>query len=585
MNKVQNINAQRPVHIRRRVPAKNHGLLPSGLPDLLERIYLSRGAKGPEDVELPLSGLIPTDRLLGARQAAELLAGVFESGGRILVVGDFDADGATSCALAVQAVRAMGHANIDFLVPNRFDYGYGLTPGIVELAMQRRPDLIVTVDNGISSLAGVDAANRVGVDVLVTDHHLPGEQLPDAAVIVNPNQPGDAFPSKALAGVGVIFYVLLALRTRLRTQGWFERKGVEPPNMAQFLDMVALGTVADLAPLDKNNRILVKHGLARIQKGHCRPGILALLEVARRNHQRARGSDMGFAVGPRLNAAGRLADMSLGIRCLLAGDMQTARGLAAELDRLNRERRDIEQEMKEAAEALLQDWHLQGEQMPWGLCLFRGDWHQGVIGILASRIKERYHRPVIAFAPGDEGHIKGSARSIAGLHIRDALDRVAAAHPELLEKFGGHAMAAGMTIREQDFEAFSEAFDRVVRELLDGQALEPVMLTDGAVPPEQMTMETAQALLQGGPWGQAFAEPLFDDVFEVKSRRIVGQKHWKLLLQHVSGAPALDGIAFNAVERFPELPERLHLVYHLDINEWRDQLSLQLRIEHMEPAE
>ena len=581
----QTAQNQTATRIRRREIRSSEGRLPDDLPHVLQAVYRSRGALNPEDIELPLDALLPTSGLLGIEEAAELLAGIFETGGRILVVGDFDADGATSCALAVLAIRALGHPYIDYLVPNRFEYGYGLTPEIVELALQREPDLIVTVDNGISSLSGVEAAHRAGVSVLVTDHHLPGEQIPPAAAIVNPNQPGDGFASKAMAGVGVFFYVLLALRARLRELDWFQRHELTVPNMASFLDIVALGTVADVVPLDRNNRILVKHGLARIRSGSCRPGILALLEAAGRNYQRVQSSDMGFAVGPRLNAAGRLTDMSLGIECLLAEDADRARELAAELDRLNRERREIEQDMKDTAEALLSDWQLSDQVLPWGLCLFQEDWHQGVIGILASRIRERYHRPVIAFARGEQGKIKGSARSIPGLHIRDALDQVAASHPHLLQKFGGHAMAAGMTIQEQDLDEFRLVFDKVVRSLLVEQDLQPTILTDGAVPPEEITLETANALITGGPWGQAFPEPVFDDIFEVRSRRIVGEKHWKLVLAHSSGLPVLDGIAFNAVEQLPEPPERLHVVYHLDINEWRGQVNLQLRIDHMEAAE
>ena len=586
MKPAENADSKQPAQVRierREVPG-GEDELPADLPQVLRHIYRSRGACRPADIDLPLDSLLPFSQLRGVEEATGLLADIFEAGGRILVVGDFDADGATSCALSMRAIRAMGHADVDFLVPNRFEYGYGLTPEIVGLALERQPDLIVTVDNGISSIAGVDAASRAGVSVLVTDHHLPGRQLPHAAAIVNPNQPGDEFPSKATAGVGVIFYLLLALRARLRKQDWFERKGIESPNMAQFLDLVALGTVADVVPLDRNNRVLVRHGLARIRDGRCRPGILALLEAAGRNHRRVQANDMGFAVGPRLNAAGRLSDMTLGIECLLEEDPAKARELAVELDRLNRERREIEQDMQQDAEALLQDWQFTGQEVPWGLCLFQKGWHQGVIGILASRIRERYHRPVIAFASADNGQIKGSARSIPGLHIRDALDRVAATHPWMLEKFGGHAMAAGMTIREQDFSAFSEAFDKVVHELIDEQDLQPMILTDGAIVPDELTLETADAIVQGGPWGQAFVEPLFDDVFEIRSKRIVGERHWKLVVQHPRGGPILDAIAFNAVQQHPQPADRLHLVYHLDINEWRGQVSLQLRIDHMEPA-
>lgn len=553
-------------------------------PAILQRVYQARGITNSDEIDRSLPGLLPAEALNGMQDAVELIVGVMELGGRILIVGDFDADGATSSALAVLALRAMGHAEVDFLVPNRFEYGYGLTPEIVEQALQRHPDLIVTVDNGVSSIEGVNAAHRAGVSVLVTDHHLPGDTLPAAAAIVNPNLRGSRFGSKSAAGVGVIFYVLLGVRARLRDLKWFERRDRQPPNMANFLDLVALGTVADVVPLDKNNRILVHQGLQRIRAGRARPGILALLQVAGRDYQRVQASDMGFAVGPRLNAAGRLDDMRLGIECLLAEHPNAANELAAELDCLNRERRSIEDDMKQQAEQLLASWQHADEALPWGLCLLQDDWHQGVIGILASRIKERYHRPVIAFAPADNDTIKGSARSIPGLHIRDALDQVATRHPQLLSKFGGHAMAAGMSIARADFAAFSTAFDEVVREQLNEDDLNPVLMTDGGIAPQEMNLATAAAIGEGGPWGQGFVEPLFDDVFDVKSQRIVGEKHWKLVLRHQSGAPTVDAIAFNAVEDHPALPERVHAAYRMDINEWRGQTQLQLRIEHLEPA-
>ncbi|RMG38026.1 MAG: single-stranded-DNA-specific exonuclease RecJ [Gammaproteobacteria bacterium] len=569
--------------IRRR-EVVNEAALPADLPRVLRRVYAARGVTDGAELERSLNGMIPPDRMTGAREAARLLADLIERGGRLLVVGDFDADGATSCALCLLAIRAMGHAEVDFLVPNRFDYGYGMTPEIVELARERAPDLILTVDNGISSIAGVAAANAAGIPVIVTDHHLPGSALPTAAAIVNPNAPDNEFPSKAAAGVGVAFYVLLALRAELQRRGWFEGRGLRPPNMAQFLDLVALGTVADVVPLDRNNRILVHQGLMRIRAGDCRPGILALLEAAGRDHRRVQAADMGFAVGPRLNAAGRLDDMTRGIACLLAESIEEARPLARELDGLNRDRRRIEQEMQEEAERILAGWLADEDSLAWGLCLFREDWHQGVIGILASRIKERYHRPVIAFAAAGDDTLKGSARSIPGLHIRDALDRVAARHPRLLQKFGGHAMAAGMSIAREDFEAFSRAFDEVVRELLDPEALQPLVDSDGAIPAEELNLETARLIADAGPWGQAFPEPLFDDCFEIRSGRIVGERHWKLLLHHPESGQSIDGIAFNAVERHPRLPQRARVAYRLDVNEWRGQVALQLRIEHMEPA-
>ena len=558
--------------------------LPAELPALLRRIYAARGIRHADELGRSLGDLLPPQRLGGTERAAALIADCMAQGGRLLVVGDFDADGATSCALAVLAIRAMGHQSVDYLVPNRFEYGYGLTPEIVALARERDPDLIITVDNGISSIEGVAAAREAGIPVLITDHHLPGEVLPEAAAIVNPNLPDEPFPSKAMAGVGVIFYVLLALRAELQRRGWFDDTRGPAPNMAQFLDLVALGTVADVVPLDRNNRILVHQGLMRIRAGDCRPGILALLETAGRDHRRVNAGDLGFVVGPRLNAAGRLDDMSRGIACLLAESLAEARPLARELDALNRERRDIEQQMQAQAEAMLAGLQSDEATQDWGLCLFREEWHQGVIGILASRIKERYHRPVIAFAAADEERLKGSARSIPGLHIRDALDRVAARHPDLLERFGGHAMAAGLTLKRAHFAAFARAFDAVVRELLPEQALQPLLPTDGPVPPQALDLATARAIEAGGPWDQGFPEPLFDDRFEILSGRIVGERHWKLVLQHPDGGEPIDGIAFGLAERLPELPQRAHLAYRLDINHWQGRERLQLRVEHLEPV-
>jgi len=558
---------------------------PDAVDPLLWRIYRARGIGDPAELERELSALIPPERMAGLAQAVDVLLEALQAARRILVVGDFDADGATSCALAVLALRAFGHDRVDFLVPNRFEFGYGLTPEIVEHAEAYRPDLIVTVDNGISSVAGVEAARARGWQVVVTDHHLAGAVLPQADALVDPNLADNPFPSKALAGVGVIFYVLLGLRARLRSTGWFEQRAIPIPNMADFLDLVALGTVADVVPLDHNNRILVHQGLLRIRSGRCRPGIRALLQVSGRNPARAQAADMGFAVGPRLNAAGRLDDMTLGIQCLLAGDDAAAASLATELDRLNRERRTIENGMKQQAEAMLADWSPgPGDELPWGLCLYREDWHQGVIGILASRIKERYHRPVIAFAAAGGGMLKGSARSIPGLHIRDALDEVAVRRPELLQKFGGHAMAAGMTIREDGFDAFARVFDDVVREHLEVDDLRAVLHSDGGIPAPKLCLDTARAILAGGPWGQGFPEPLFDDRFEVVGSRIVGDRHWKLVLRPLHTDLMIDAIAFNAVEILPRLPSRVHAAYRLDENEWQGRVSLQLRIEYLEEA-
>ena len=559
---------------------------PVGIPPLLWRIYRTRGIAAVSELERDLSALIPPDRMAGLDEAVTILSSAVQENKRILVVGDFDADGATSCALAVLALRAFGHREVDFLVPNRFEFGYGLTPEIVEHARSYEPELIVTVDNGISSVAGVAAANALGWQVVVTDHHLAGQVLPEAAALVNPNLPDNPFPSKALAGVGVIFYVLLGLRGRLRDSGWFSARGIPEPNMAEFLDLVALGTVADVVPLDRNNRVLVHQGLGRIRMGRCRPGISALLAIAGRNPARVQATDMGFAVGPRLNAAGRIDDMSLGIACLLAEGREEARALAVELDRLNRERRAIEGEMQQQADAILAAWApRQQSELPWGLCLFQDGWHQGVIGILASRVKERHHRPVIAFASAGDGLLKGSARSIPGLHIRDVLDEVAVREPDLLRKFGGHAMAAGMTIRQADFEGFAEVFDQVVRSHLQADDLNAVIRSDGAIAEDEMNLDTVRAIMDGGPWGQGFAEPIFDDRFEVVSSRVVGEKHWKLVLRPVSGELAVDAIAFNAVDELPVMPNRVHAAYRLDENEWQGRVSLQLRIEHLREAE
>lgn len=567
--------------VRRPLPI-SPDTLPDSIHPILRRVYAARGIEHPDQLRRELDGLARPNSLGGMAVAVAKLAEVLTGGGRILVVGDFDADGATSSALAVLALRALGAAEADYLVPNRFDYGYGLSPAIVAVAAERKPDLIVTVDNGVASVAGVAAANSAGIPVVVTDHHLPGEQLPDAIAIVNPNLHDDPFPSKAAAGVGVIFYVMSALRAQLRQQGWFARRGIPEPKLAELLDLVALGTVADLVPLDTNNRILVHQGLARIRAGRCRPGIISLLRVAGREPGRAKASDMGFSVGPRLNAAGRLEDMSLGIECLLAESPDHALQLATELDRLNLERREIEDGMREQALAAIQDIQLNAGSLPWGLTLFNHEWHQGVIGLVASRIKERYHRPTIAFAPGDAGQVKGSARSIPGLHIRDALAELDARHPGLLEKFGGHAMAAGMSLRQDSLEAFTTAFDEVVRKHLSPDDLEAVLHTDGAIPPEQLDLELARALEEGGPWGQAFPEPVFEAEVEVLRSRIVGERHWKAMVTPISGHQEFDLIAFGQVERHPQLPNRLRIAYRPEENHFRGTVSLQLRALQMD---
>lgn len=574
----------RPV-IRRRLP--EGAPIPRSLRHLhpvLARVYAARRVSDPAELDLSLSGIAPAEGLSNLEAAVDLLEQALEAGWKILVVGDFDADGATSCALAVCALRAMGAAAVDYLVPDRFRFGYGLTPEIVQVARARAPDLLVTVDNGVSSIEGVQAARAAGIRVLVTDHHLPGRELPPADALVNPNLPGDAFPSKALAGVGVIFYVMLALRRRLRANGYFVRRRLAEPNLAELLDLVALGTVADVVPLDRNNRILVEQGIRRMRAGRCRPGLRALLEVAGRDPRRLTASDLGFALGPRLNAAGRLEDMSIGIECLLAEDPLQARALALRLDELNRERRDIEAEMQAGALAVLESlWErLDREAVPVGLALYDRDWHQGVIGILASRIKDRLHRPVIAFAPAEDGQLKGSARSIPGLHIRDVLDTVAARHPGLVTKFGGHAMAAGLSLPAERFEEFAAAFDAVVRECIDPEDLRGVILSDGELAPEEHSLELAELLRAAGPWGQAFPEPCFDGRFRILGRRVVGERHLKLQLEPVAGGRVLEAIAFNApLEHWPEAGAEVHIVYRLDVNEYQGLRSPQLVVEHL----
>ncbi|THG86118.1 single-stranded-DNA-specific exonuclease RecJ [Pseudomonas sp. A-1] len=567
------------------VPRSLPSVLPDlgDLPPLLTRLYAARGVQSAAELDKALARLIPYRELLGIDAAVELLVAALEQRQRIVIVGDFDADGATASSVGVLALRMLGAAHVDYLVPNRFEYGYGLTPEIVAVALEKRPELLITVDNGISSIDGVAAAKAAGLAVLVTDHHLPGHELPAADAIVNPNQPGCSFPSKALAGVGVIFYVLLALRARLRELDWFARAGIAEPNLAELLDLVALGSVADVVPLDANNRILVHQGLARIRAGRARPGLRALLEVAGRDHRRITSTDLGFILGPRLNAAGRLDDMSLGIECLLCEDEALARDMAQQLDQLNHDRKAIEQGMQREALAQLKD--LKVEELPFGLCLFDADWHQGVIGILASRLKERYHRPTIAFADAGDGVLKGSARSIPGFHIRDALDAVAARHPGLISKFGGHAMAAGLSLPQENFGAFAAAFDAEARRQLVEDDLAGRLLTDGSLSAEEFCLDLAQQLRHAGPWGQHFPEPLFHGVFEIVQQRIVGERHLKLVLKSECGRAQLDAIAFNIDrELWPNPNVRwAEVAYKLDVNEYRGQESVQLLVAHIEP--
>ncbi|MDA9825966.1 single-stranded-DNA-specific exonuclease RecJ [Porticoccaceae bacterium] len=555
------------------------------LDPLLQRIYQSRGIDSQASLERRLNCLPEPQSMTGLDTATLRLVTAAQNQQSVLIVGDFDADGATSSALMVLGLRAMGFQAVDFLVPNRFDYGYGLTPEIVDLAAGKSPDLIITVDNGISSVEGVARANKLGIEVIVTDHHLPGSQLPDAVAIVNPNQQGCDFPSKNLAGVGVAFYLLIALRTELRRQQWFDQQQIAEPNLSQWLDLVALGTVADVVPLDQVNRALVHQGLLRIRSGHSRPGIQALLRIAGKNPARLVATDLGFALGPRLNAAGRLDDISLGIQCLLCDDPQQALHTAQALDELNQDRKSIETGMQQQALAVVEQLGLDDKSMPAALCLFQPDWHQGVVGLLASRIKEKYHRPVVAFARGDNGELKGSSRSIPGLHIRDALDAVATQNPGLITKFGGHAMAAGLSLTEGKLAEFEQAFQQQVAELISEDDLQARLVTDGSLDAHQLSMHTAELLRDAGPWGQQFPEPCFQGDFHIVQQRIVGEKHLKLVLAPQNQPEiAIDAIWFNIdTARWPN-PEAqtVQCVYRLDINEFRGVESLQLMVQHLQ---
>jgi len=575
------------VSIERRAPGSEQLPIFSQVPHALARIYASRGVQSQAELGRNLKELLPDSEMKGMNEAVARLTHAVVSNESMLIVGDFDCDGATSTAVAVLGLRMMGATQVDYLVPNRFEYGYGLSPEIVEVAHTQSPSLLITVDNGISSVEGVARARSLGMDVVVTDHHLAGDQLPDAAAIVNPNQPGCGFPAKSTCGVGVIFYVLIALRRALQQQGWFEQQGLAVPNLASLLDLVALGTVADVVALEHNNRVLVHQGLKRIRAGQARPGLLALIEISGRQKERLVASDLGFAIAPRLNAAGRLEDMSIGIECLLSDDADYARDLAQSLDQLNLERRGIEQEMQQQALQLLDQIPLDENQLPYGLCLYDEAWHQGVVGILASRIKERTHRPVIAFARGDNGDIKGSARSIPGLHIRDALATLDARHPDLISKFGGHAMAAGLTLNSGALDQFKVAFDQAVREQLSADDLDQRIETDGELSASEMSLELAERLREAGPWGHHFPEPLFDGQFSVLQQRIVGQRHLKLVLMDAKTGISVDAIHFNAdMDCWPDQAiVSVRAVYKLDVNEFRGQRNVQLMVDYIEPLE
>lgn len=558
--------------------AGDNAITDATLHPVLCRAYAARGVRDRTELALTLDKLMPVGTLDSVDAAVALILAHRER--RILVVGDFDADGATSTALIVRCLRAWGFAAVDFLVPNRFEFGYGLTPEIVGLAAERSPSLIVTVDNGISSNAGVAAARARGIQVLITDHHLPGAVLPDAEVIVNPNVPGSNFGSRALAGVGVAFYVMAAVRRELDRCGT-----VVMPPVTDFLDLVALGTVADLVPLDVNNRVLVSQGIRRIRAGRAVAGIRALLSIAQRGGAQLTAADLGFSIGPRLNAAGRLDDMSIGIRCLLTDDETEALALASRLDALNSERREIEAKMQGAALAAVQSLREPGNgPTRHGVCLFDAAWHQGVVGLVASRIKDRIRRPVIAFALAGEGVLRGSARSVPGIHIRDVLDGIAARHPDLISRFGGHAMAAGLTIDAAHLDRFARAFDEEVTRWRDPSIPANRVETDGELSSDEIALETAQALRDGGPWGQAFPEPSFDGRFAIKNARVIGEKHLKMWVTSGNGERSFDAIAFNfkGADETPRLPEgEVRLVYRLDINEYKGERRLQLLVDHV----
>ncbi|EPF2244655.1 MULTISPECIES: single-stranded-DNA-specific exonuclease RecJ [Citrobacter freundii complex] len=572
------------IQLRRR-EADETTELPADLPPLLRRLYASRGVRTANDLERSLKGMLHWQTLTGVEKAVEMLHDAFEKNLRIMVVGDFDADGATSTALSVLSLRAMGCNTVEYLVPNRFEDGYGLSPEVVDQAHARGAQMIMTVDNGISSHAGVDHAHALGIRVLVTDHHLPGEILPNADAIVNPNLADCPFPSKSLAGVGVAFYLMLVLCNHLKSKGWFDARGIAVPKIVEYLDLVALGTVADVVPLDANNRILTWQGLSRIRAGVCRPGIKALLEIANREPAKLVASDLGFALGPRLNAAGRLDDMSVGVALLLCDNIGEARVLANELDALNQTRKEIEQGMQAEALTLCEKLERSSETLPGGLAMYHPEWHQGVVGILASRIKERFHRPVIAFAPAGDGTLKGSGRSIQGLHMRDALERLDTLYPGMILKFGGHAMAAGLSLEEAQFERFQQCFGELVTEWLDPALLQGEVVSDGPLSAAEMTMEVAQMLRDAGPWGQMFPEPLFDGHFRLLQQRLVGERHLKVMVEPVGGGPLLDGIAFNVdTSCWPDNGVRdVQLAYKLDINEFRGNRSLQLIIDNIWP--
>lgn len=559
---------------------------------LIKRILAARGINHSDELNFVLKQLHPVSSLKNVKAAAQLLASAILQQQNILIVGDYDADGATATALCIRALKLCGHQAVDFLVPDRFKYGYGLTPAIVELAQAYQPWLIMTVDNGVSSIEGVEAAHALGIKTLITDHHLPGQQLPASDVMVNPNQPHDEFPSKALAGVGVAFYVMLALKQELLAQAYFAKQNLAEPNLVSLLDLVALGTVADVVPLDANNRILVEQGLRRIRSGAAHAGIQALLTIAKKDPKRVVSSDFGFACGPRLNAAGRLADMAVGIRCLLTDNPKEATRLALQLDSLNQDRRQIEAEMKEDAERIMQSLGFERQSnLPPMMCLYQADWHEGVVGILASRIKDRYHRPVIVFANSEDGLLKGSGRCIEGLHLRDLIDEVATQHPGMIQRFGGHAMAAGLTLPSEHFKQFQTSMIAAVNRQIKPDTFRETIYTDGSLSPQELNLATAEQLHALAPWGQWFPEPQFEGEFEIKRLQILKDLHIRATLipiytdtNRVSAVSAITAVHFFAdLRQWPAEGERVQLIYKLSVNEYRNERSLQLMVAYVIP--
>ncbi|TRY30605.1 single-stranded-DNA-specific exonuclease RecJ [Aliiglaciecola sp. M165] len=572
-----------PTAIKRRAPVDDSHLSDISHP-VIRQIYANRGVDSTTQLDKRVNALLHYQQLQGIDGAVQVFADAIANKQKIIIVGDFDADGATSTALSILSLRRMGAENIEYLVPNRFDFGYGLSPQIVDVAHQQGAQVIMTVDNGIACIEGVDRAKQHNMRVVVTDHHLAADQLPNADAIVNPNQPGCDFLSKHLAGVGVAFYVMLALRSHLKSKNWFEKTAIVEPNLAEYLDIVALGTVADVVPLDENNRILVHQGLQRIRSGRCRPGITALIDIAGRNASTMVASDLGFVLGPRLNAAGRLDDMSLGIECLLCDDPRDARKMALQLDNLNKERREIQESMQQEALSSLQSIEHSDLESRAGIVLYKQDYHQGVVGILAGKIKDKYNRPTIAFAHQTDSLLKGSARSIQGIHIRDLLEDINNQFPQVIDKFGGHAMAAGVTLKLEQLEAFQRAFAHVSQKWLEAHDLTDNVMTDGELQDVDFSIDFAQQLKNAGPWGQGFPEPIFDGEFRIHEQKLLSGKHLKLLLSSSDGQ-LIDGIAFNVdTQSLPsERAERVKLAYKLDINVFRGRTNLQLMIEALEP--